>query len=50
MAASTPIQIPADRLNGLRRYNLIGGVFHLVQGILILILANDFALPVSVNY
>jgi hypothetical protein len=50
MAVSTPIQIPANRLNGLRRYNLIAGVFHLVQGILILILANDFALPVSVNY
>jgi hypothetical protein len=50
MAASSPIQIPAERLNGLRRYNLIAGVFHLVQGILILILANDFALPVSVNY
>lgn len=50
MAASTPIQIPAERLNGLRRYNLIAGIFHLVQAIAILALANDFALPVSVNY
>ena len=50
MAASIPIQIPAERLNGLRRYNLIAGIFHLVQAIAILALANDFALPVSVNY
>ncbi len=50
MAASTPIQIPAERLNGLRRYNFIAGIFHLVQGIAIIALANDFALPVSVNY
>jgi hypothetical protein len=50
VAASTPIQIPAERLNGLRRYNLIAGIFHLVQAIAILALANDFALPVSVNY
>ncbi len=50
MASSTPLQIPTDRLNGLRRYNLIAGVFHLVQAIAIFLLANDFALPVSVNY
>jgi len=50
MAASTPIHIPTDRLNGLRRYNLIAGVFHFLQAIAIFVLANDFALPVSVNY
>ena len=50
MATANPIQIPADRLAGLRRYNLIAGIFHLVQAIAILILANDYALPVSANY
>lgn len=50
MATATPLAIPAERLKGLRRYNLIAGVFHLVQGILIIALANDFALPVSANY
>ncbi len=50
MASSSPIQIPTDRLSGLRRYNLIAGLFHLVQAIAIFIRANDFALPVSVNY
>ena len=50
MASSTPVQVPAERLSGLRRYNAIAGVFHLVQAVAILFLANSFALPVSVNY
>jgi hypothetical protein len=50
MATSTPLEIAPERLSGLRRYNLIAGVFHLVQAIAIIVLANDFALPVSVNY
>lgn len=50
MASATPLSIPAERLAGLRRYNLIAGIFHLVQAIAIVALANDFALPVSVNY
>jgi len=50
MAATTSLQIPVERLKGLRRYNLIAGVFHLIQAIAILALANDFALPVSVKY
>jgi hypothetical protein len=50
MATSTPLQIPAERLRGLRRYNFIAGVFHLVQAIAILALANNFALPISVSY
>ncbi len=50
MATSAPLQIPTERLSGLKRYNLIAGGFHLVQAIAIFALANDFALPVSVNY
>lgn len=50
MAASVPLTIPQERLSGLRRYNLIAGIFHLVQAVLIIALANDFALPVSVSY
>jgi hypothetical protein len=50
MASSTLIAIPTERLSGLRRYNLIAGVFHLVQAIAIIALSNDFALPVSANY
>ena len=50
MATRTAIEIPAQRLKGLRRYNLIAGVFHLAQAVAILALSNDFALPVSINY
>ncbi len=50
MASSNPQPVLQDRLSGLRRYNLIAGVFHFLQAIAIVILANDFALPVSVNY
>nr|QOV08887.1 Heliorhodopsin [uncultured Actinomycetes bacterium]QOV09083.1 Heliorhodopsin [uncultured Actinomycetes bacterium] len=50
MASSTPLDIPSSRLAGLRRYNLFAGIFHAVQAIAIIALANDFALPVSVNY
>ncbi|NDA39813.1 MAG: hypothetical protein EBX86_07070, partial [Actinobacteria bacterium] len=50
MATAIPLQIPVERLRGLRRYNLIAGVFHLLQAIAIMALANDFALPVSVKY
>ena len=42
--------VPVEGLAGLRRYNLIAGLFHLAQGIAILVLANDFALPVSISY
>jgi hypothetical protein len=34
----------------LRIFNLIAGVFHAIQGVLILILSNDFSLPVTTNY
>ena len=50
MASSELLTIPAERLAGLRRYNLIAGIFHLAQAIAIIALSNSFALPVSVNY
>lgn len=50
MASSSPQAVPQEKLAGLRKYNLIAGIFHLVQGIAIIALSNDFALPVSVNY
>ncbi len=34
----------------LRRYNIIAGVFHLVQMIVVLALANDFTLPIVGRY
>lgn len=38
------------RLRRLRRYNLIMGAFHAAQGVAILALANDFALPVTASF
>lgn len=40
----------APKMRQLRRLNLIAGVFHLVQMILILILATDFTLPITAAY
>jgi len=34
----------------IRRYNLIAGIFHLAQMIVVLILANDFSLPIVARY
>ena len=35
---------------GIRRYNLIAGSFHLAQMVIVLILANDFSLPIVGRY
>lgn len=34
----------------LRRFNLIMGVFHLIQGIAMLIISNDFAVPINTYF
>ena len=39
-----------SRFKRLRLYNLVMGVFHLVQGIAIAALSNDFALPVTAGF
>ena len=36
--------------NRLRYYNLIMGSFHLIQGIIVLLLSNDFSLPVTASF
>ena len=38
------------RLRRLRLYNLVMGFFHAAQGIVILVLANDFTLPVTGSF
>ena len=50
MAARTPMDVPAGRLAGLRRYNLVAGVVHAVQAVAIVLLASDFGLPVTAQY
>jgi hypothetical protein len=39
-----------QRYGRLRRFNIIMGFFHAIQGVLILALANDFALPVTATF
>lgn len=39
-----------DKKNNLRILNLIMGLFHFLQGILMLILSNDFELPIVGNF
>ena len=38
------------KLNGLRRFNLIMGFMHLVQGVLMIVLSNDTAYPIYTNF
>ncbi|MBN1937467.1 MAG: heliorhodopsin HeR [Anaerolineae bacterium] len=38
------------KFRGLRRFNAVMGVLHLVQGILMIVLSNDTAYPIFTNY
>lgn len=48
-AAREPRIDPA-RFAALRRYNLVAAVFHAAQAVAVLVLANDFAIPVTGTY
>ena len=39
-----------QQVAGIRRWNIIAGFAHLIQLVLVLILANDFSLPVTATY
>jgi hypothetical protein len=41
---------PDRQISRLRGYNLVAAAFHAVQAAVVLVLANDFALPVTGNY
>ncbi len=47
---SKSAEVPDTQLKKLRRLNVIAGFFHLAQLVIILILANDFTLPVTASY
>ncbi len=42
--------ITPERATRLRRYNVVMGAFHAIQGVAILLLANEFALPVTATF
>jgi len=39
-----------DKYKNLRVFNIVMGFFHLIQSILVLILSNDFSLPLNTSY
>ena len=41
---------PEQVYQGLRRFNLVMGFLHLVQGILMIVLSNDTTYPIYTNY
>lgn len=41
---------PAKTYQGLRRFNLVMGFLHLLQGILMIVLSNDTTYPIYTNY
>ena len=53
-AAETPTTQLADRTSPsgahLRAWNLLAGVFHLVQAAAVILLANDFSIPVTASF
>lgn len=52
-AATAPTSTTPEmekRFAGLRRFNLIMGFLHLVQGILMIVLSNDTTYPIFTNY
>ncbi len=44
------VKLSDERLKKLRRFNLIMGAFHLIQGILMIILSNDSKYTIYSNY
>ncbi|NCW49331.1 MAG: hypothetical protein EBV88_07655, partial [Actinobacteria bacterium] len=44
---TTSDSIPVDRAARLQRLNVIATVLHAAQAVAVLVLANDFALPVA---
>ncbi len=38
------------RINRLRKYNVTIGVFHFIQGVLMLVLSSDFSLPIRNSF
>jgi hypothetical protein len=45
-----PVEDRERRYGRLRRFNVVVGLFHLVQGVVLLVLANDLALPVLATF
>ena len=51
-AAASTYRVPVsdERLRGLRRFNAVMGLLHLVQGVLMIVVSNDTTYPIFTNY
>lgn len=45
-----PLEASAKTYTGLRRFNLIMGLLHLVQGVFMILVSNDTTYPIFTNY
>ncbi|MFM2116775.1 MAG: hypothetical protein RIQ80_874, partial [Actinomycetota bacterium] len=43
-------KITSQKATKLKTFNLVAGVFHLLQMFLVLLLSNDFSIPVTASY
>ena len=50
MAASTVANGFSEKMAGLKRFNLIMGFLHLVQGIFMIVVSNDTSYPIYSNF
>ncbi len=50
MATRETLEIPAERLRNLRRWNIGAGVLHAASAVAVVALASDFTLPVTATY
>jgi hypothetical protein len=50
MPSEKVVAIDPKKMKGLRRFNAIMGFFHLIQGVLMIVLSNDTTYPINTNY
>lgn len=50
MSSDTSSAVPESMFVNLRRFNLIMGVFHLIQGIAMIVLSSNFSITLSTLY
>ena len=48
--SSSPVEVVDKTYRGLRNFNLIMGIMHLLQGVLMIVLSNDTRYPIFTDY
>lgn len=50
MKKETKDKVPEQKIAGLRKFNIVMGFLHLIQGILMIVLSNDTTYPIFTNF